>query len=83
MDPRTSGSRLREWLPGLNSRKKWHRQSDDPGRLHCFKTSWQVATWTNSGNISRTDGHVRTVDVKVGTTVMRRPIVKLCPLERG
>ena len=80
---------LREWLPGLNSRKKWHRQSDD---LQVSDIVLVVSTDTPRGKwplgrILETfpgkDGHVRTVDVKVGTTVMRRPIVKLCPLERG
>ena len=27
------------------------------------------------------DGRVRVVDVQVGKSVMRRPVVKLCPLE--
>ena len=77
----------REWLPGLNKRKKWHRDQDniqvgDVVLVMSVDTSrgrWPL------GRIIKTyagaDGRVRVADVQIGKGIIKRPIVKLCPLE--
>jgi len=78
---------LCEWLPSLNPRKKWTRQRKDlqVGDLVLLLSPDTPRGKWPLGRIVQIypgqDGHVRAADVRVGTTVMRRPIVKLCPLE--
>ena len=72
---------LREWLPSLNARKKWFREQENfqEGDVVTPRGRWPL------GRITKVypgqDGKVRVVDVQVGKSVMRRPAVKLCPLE--
>ena len=80
---------LREWLPGLSPRSKWQKPKEDLklGDVVLVLTPDTPRGKWPLGRIIRTfpgpDGHIRTVDVQVGKTVMRRPVVKLCPIERS
>ena len=79
---------IREWLPGLNPRKKWLRES---GQLQVgdvvvvMSRTMPRGKWP-LGRITETypgkDGIIRVAQVKVGETIMKRPAVKLCPLQR-
>ena len=78
---------LKEWLPALNSRKKWYAEKRDiaiDDIVLVMATDTPRGKWP-LGRVVQTypgpDGRVRTVDVKVGSGTMRRPIIKLCPLE--
>lgn len=78
---------LREWLPGLNSRKKWmnienvYKVGDI---VLVLSPDSQRGKWP-LGKIVKVypgnDGNVRVVDVQVGDSIIKRPNVKLCPLE--
>ena len=78
---------MREWLPGLNARKKWRHERGDihEGDIvlvvdpHLPRGHWQLGRVLeiHSGK----DGHVRVARVKVGQNALTRPITKLCPLE--
>ncbi|XP_078360400.1 uncharacterized protein LOC144644752 [Oculina patagonica] len=79
---------LREWIPSLSARKKWHR---DRPNLKVGDVVIVMSTETPRGRwplgrivkvLPGKDDRVRVVDVQVGKTVYRRPIVKLCPLEQ-
>ena len=79
---------LHEWIPSLSVRKKWRREQV------CQRVGDVVIVMSPDtprgkwplGRIVRVfpgkDSKVRVVDVQVGKTVLRRPIVKLCPLEQ-
>ena len=76
---------LREWLPSLSPRKKWgkERRYLQVGELvPVLSTDISRSKWP-MGRIVHLfpgpDGYIRAVDVRV--KVLRRPIVKLCPLE--
>jgi len=78
---------LQEWLPSLSPRKKWGKEKRDlkvGDLVLVLSTDTPRGKWP-LGRIMEVfpgpDGHVRTADVKVKGTVLRRPIVKLCPLE--
>ena len=78
---------MAEWLPGLNCRKKWTREFKDFKEgdvVLLLSTDTPRAQWP-LGRVVRTfpgpDGHVRTVDVQTKEKIMRRPVVKLCPLD--
>ena len=78
---------LREWLPGLNSRKKWYRTQRDievGDVVLIISPDTQRGQWP-LGRILEVykgrDGHVRTAKVQKGNTSLLRPISKLCPLE--
>jgi len=78
---------LREWLPSLSPRKKWGKEKRDLGvgdLVLVLSTDTPRGKWP-LGRIIEVfpgpDGHVRTADVKVKGSILRRPIVKLCPLE--
>ena len=78
---------LREWIPSLNSRKKWNNGKDD------FKTGDVVLVLSTDnprgqwplGRITKTftgsDGRVRVVNVQVGRNELTRSVQKLVPLE--
>lgn len=78
---------IREWLPGLNKRTKWTQNRKD------FKLNDIVLVMNQNlprghwplGKIVEVfpghDGHIRVAKVKIGQTVLVRPITKLCPLE--
>ena len=78
---------MKEWLPSLNTRRKWNsvnkdvREGDivlvinpDIPRGH-WKLGVIVTAYPGS------DGHVRVVDVRIGQSVFKRPVTKICPLE--
>ena len=77
---------LKEWLPSLSPRKKWGKERRDleVGDLVLLCKDTPRGKWP-LGRIVKVfagpDGHVCTADVKVKGLVLRRPIVKLCPLE--
>ncbi|XP_074653605.1 uncharacterized protein LOC141907761 [Tubulanus polymorphus] len=78
---------MREWLPQLNSRKKWTDTKRD------FKVGDVVLVISSDtprgkwplGRVLEIfpgkDGHVRVVKLQVGKTTLVRPIAKLCPIE--
>ena len=78
---------IREWLPLLSSRSKWHRESanvqvGDVMLLLCPDTprgNWPLARVTET--FPGKDGKVRVVQIRVGNRSLRRPISKLCPIE--
>ena len=78
---------LREWLPALSPRGKWRKLCKDlkVGDVVLVITQETPRGKWPLGRVVRTypgtDGHVRTADVAVGKTTMKRPVVKLCPLE--
>jgi ribonuclease HI len=78
---------MKEWLPSLNTRRKWNSVSQDVRegdivlvinpdipRGH-WKLGVIVKTYPGS------DRHVRVVDVRIGQSVFKRPVTKICPLE--
>lgn len=77
---------LREYLPTLTRRTKWHAKSiplkigdivlvvDDKQP----RNSWPIGLITNI--FPGKDGQVRVVDVKIRSTVYRRPTTKICKL---
>ena len=78
---------LREWLPSLIRRRKWgkERRELQVGELVLgLSTDIPRRKWP-LGRIVQVfpgpDGHVRAADVRRKGSVLRRPIVKLCPLE--
>ena len=78
---------MREWLPGLNRRKKWYREQDNirvDDVVIVMSADTPRGKWP-LGRIIKThlgkDGRVRVADVQVGKGIMKRPIAKLCPLE--
>ena len=79
---------LQEWIPSLSARKKWRSDQVD---LKVGDVIIVMSPDTPRGKwpLERVvkvfpgkDSRVRVVDVQVGKTVLWRPIVKLCPLER-
>jgi hypothetical protein len=79
---------MSEWLPSLNARKKWFKDREN---LQVGDVVMVVSTDTSRGQwpLGRieethpgTDGNVRVVTVKVGKKLIKRPVVKLCLLER-
>ena len=78
---------LREWIPSLNSHKKWNNGKDD------FKTGDVVLVLSTDnpwgqwplGRITKTffrlDGRVRVVNVQVGQNELTRSVHKLVPPE--
>ena len=78
---------LREFLPMLNSRKKWnlcHIDFEVGDVVIVVDPQSPRGKWP-LGRITKTfpgnDGHVRVVKVKVGQHEYNRPIHRLCPLE--
>ena len=78
---------LREWLPNLGLRKKWHGERRD---IRVGEVVLIVSPDTSRGNwpLGRVievypgaDGRVRVAKLQVGQGTLVRPIVKLCPLE--
>ena len=80
---------LQEWIPSLSARKKWRRDQVD---LKVGDVVIVMSPDTSRGKwpLGRVlkvfpgkESRVCFVDVQVGKTVLRRPIVKLFPLERS
>lgn len=79
---------LREWLPSLSVRKKWHHSKEniEVGDVVLVlspdlpRGKWPLGQIVNV--FPGDDGKVRVVDVKLSSGVMRRPIAKICPLEK-
>ena len=78
---------LREWIPTLSARKKWHREHRD---VQVGEVVIVVSPDTTRGNwpLGRilevypgTDGRVRVAKVQVGDGTLVRSVNKLCPLE--
>ena len=73
---------LREWLPSLSPRRKWGKERRE--LILVLSTDIPRRKWP-MGRIVQVfpgpDGHIRTADVRVKGSVLRRPIVKLCPIE--
>jgi DNA-binding transcriptional regulator YiaG len=78
---------IKEWLPSLTSRKKWGILNRDlaVGDVVLVLSTDLVRGHYPLGRIISTypgkDGHVRVVDVKVGSSILKRAITTLCPLE--
>lgn len=78
---------LKEWLPGLNARKKWFHSRDNlkEGDVVVLMSPDTPRGKWPLGRIVKTkpgaDGQVRVADVQVGKSILTRPVVKLCPLE--
>ena len=78
---------LREWIPSLSGRKKWSSDRVDlkvGDVVIVMSTDTPRGKWPLGRIVKLFPGKgskVRVVDVQVGRTVFRRPIVKLCPLE--
>ena len=78
---------LKSYLPSLQTRTKWHRQSRDAkvgdlvliADVNAERGHWPI------GRISATlpsqDGIVRSVEVKTANGIPKRPVHKLCLLE--
>ncbi|XP_071118407.1 uncharacterized protein [Haliotis cracherodii] len=77
---------MREWLPALNTRRKWNRPSKDVRVDDVVLVSPETprGQWP-LGIVERVypgpDGHVRVVDVRVANSTLTRPVTKICPLE--
>ena len=76
---------MMEWLPSLNTRKKWQRPHFEVGDVVLLLSPENPRGRWPLGRITQTfpgpDGCVRTVDVKTGGNTIRRPVVKLCPMD--
>ena len=78
---------LREWLPGLNRRKKWYKDREDikVGDVVIVMSAdtprgkWPLGRVLEC--IPGKDGHVRVVKLRVGDSILTRSITKVCPLE--
>jgi hypothetical protein len=78
---------MREWLPGLQPRKKWTRASENvkPGdvvlvvQVDNLRGNWPLGrvTEVHPGR----DGRVRVAEVKVGQVKLLRPVTRLCVLQ--
>ena len=78
---------LREWLPGLSARKKWHRERRNIQKgevVLLISPDTPRGSWPMGRVVEiypGDDGRVRVVKVQVGQGTLIRPISKLCPLE--
>ena len=79
---------IREWLPSLNIRKKWllEKTNLEPGQVVLVMSDDTPRGQWPLGRLMRVypgaDGRVRVVDVTVNGKTYRRPVVKLCPIDR-
>ncbi|XP_067667337.1 uncharacterized protein [Haliotis asinina] len=78
---------MKEWLPSIQTRKKWFSPSRDlqvDDVVTIISPEAPRGTW-KLGIITRTypgtDGHVRVVDIKTDKGIITRPVTKVCPLE--
>ena len=79
---------LQKWLPALSPRGKWLKTQEDlkVGDLVIVispdtpRAKWPLGRIVNT--YKGADGHVRTADVQLKDKVLKRPVVKLCPIER-
>ena len=78
---------MREWLPGLNTRRKWFQTHPD---IQVGDVMLVISPNTTRGNwplgqvievYPGQDRHVRVVKIQVGDGTLTRPVIKLCPLE--
>ena len=78
---------MKEWLPNLNCRAKWHTEKPDIKEndvvLLVDKDSprgkWKMGRVIQ--RIKGNDGHIRVVKIQVANSQITRPITKICPLE--
>ena len=79
---------LGEWIPGLSTRKKrrGHQVDLKVGDVVIVMTPDTLRRKWPLGRMLQVfpgkDNKVRVADVQIGKSVIRKPIVKLCPLER-
>ena len=78
---------LKEWVPALNRYVKWtdeHKNLKPGDIVLVLSPDTPRANWP-LGRIVRVhpgrDGHVRVATVQIGNAEIKRPIVRLCPLE--
>ena len=77
---------LKEWLPTLRARSKWRKDSTDvqiDDIVIIVEDDAPRRRWPLGRVVSvfpGADGRVRAIDVKVNGHVLRRPVVRLCPL---
>ena len=78
---------LTEWLPSLNKRKKWHKDSNTlkvGDVVLVVSADLPRGKWP-LGRVTETfpgkDGRVRVVNVRVGKTMLRRSVSMLCLLK--
>ena len=78
---------MREWLPGLNTRRIWFQTHRD---VRVGDVMLVISPNTTRGNwplgpvievYPGQDGQVRVVKIHVGDGTLTRPVTKLCPLE--
>ena len=78
---------MREWLPGLNARRKWFQTNRD---VQAGDVMLVISPDTPRGNwpLGRVlevypgkDRHVHVAKIQVGEGTLMRPVTKLCPLE--
>ena len=78
---------MREWVPSLSSRKKWHQSKKNlqVGDIVLLVSPESPRAHWPLGKIIEVypgkDGYIRSVKLQVGDKQLVRPIVKLCPLE--
>ena len=78
---------LKEWIPSLNSRKKWNSKKDDfkVGDMMLVLSADTPRDQWPLGRITKTfigsDSRVRVVNVEVGQKDLTRSVRKLAPLE--
>ena len=76
---------LKEWIPSLNSRKKWNSEKDDLKvgdvvlvlSTDTLRGHWPLGLITKA--IIGSDGRVRVVNVQVGQKELTRSVHKLVP----
>ena len=80
---------MKEYIPTLQERQKWHRATRDVAvndlvllaEDNVPRGKWPMARVV-SVFLGR-DGRVRSVELKTATSVLTRPVVKLCMLEES
>ena len=78
---------MREWVPSLSSRKKWHQSKKNlqVGDIVLLVSPESPRAHWPLGKVIEVypgkDGYIRSVKLQVGDKQLVRPIVKLCPLE--
>ena len=78
---------VKEWLPTLNRRKKWHQEKADL-KINDLVLVLEKDVVRGQWPLGRVlevfpgpDGHVRVVKIKTSKGEVMRNITKVCPLE--
>ena len=78
---------LKEWIPNLTERKKWQlpqKEVKEGDIVLVMAYDLPRGHWPLGRIVSvhpGKDGHIRVVKVRIGETILTRPITKICPLE--